>query len=214
MDVPDCRAILARDSARGCSPPFVASCMALKRSGAGSRPSRSRGPSQRPKQKFVEQYKTMTRRRNSEPANLKRMQEGTQDREDGLTLGSGKPNAQSRDQNNQSQERRVLVQKRQDPMSDDDSKNPDQQTASSSKEYRPRQHSSGTSRNPDKTTSRSTKAYQPRDHSASSPKIATNSVSGTPKRSRQQKPQEDSHRAKKTNVSVAEPKDDDFEAPD
>ena len=75
MDVPDRRAILARDSARGCSPPFVASCMALKRSGTGSRPSRSRGPSQRPKQKFVEQLRTMARRRNSEPADPKRMQD-------------------------------------------------------------------------------------------------------------------------------------------
>ena len=109
MDVIRSRAILARDSDRGCSPPFVASCMTLKRSGTGSRPSRSRGPSQRPEQKFAEQLKTMARRRNSEPADLKRLQEGTRDREDGLTLRSGKTNAQPRDETTQSHERRVLL---------------------------------------------------------------------------------------------------------
>ena len=99
-------------------------------------------------------------------------------------------------------------------MSDDESKNPDQPTTSSSKEYRPRQQSSSTTRNPDKTTTRSTKAHQPRDQSAGSRKIEKNSASGTPKRSREQKPHEDSHQAKKTNVSVAEPKDDEFQEPD
>ena len=67
MDVPDCRAILARDSARGCSPDFIDSCMAIRRTGTGSRPSRSRGPSKKPTQKFANQYKAMSLRRRSEP---------------------------------------------------------------------------------------------------------------------------------------------------
>ena len=208
MDKIDRRAILARDSARGCSPDFFASCMAIRLTGTGSRPSRSRGPSKRPIQRFTDQYKAMTLRRRSEPADMRRVHEGDGERDKGLTLRSGIPILTPRDQPIQSHDHRVILSKRSDKMSDDETKDQGQPSASSSKEFHSCRQSSSTTRKRDETTSRSSKHYQTpweKNQSSDSRKNEKNSNAGTPKRSRDPKPQEDSQQAKKKNVINLEP---------
>ena len=122
-----------------------------------------------------------------------------------------------RDKPNQSQDRRVIIAKRTDDLSDDKDKDQGQPSTGSSKHYHSCRQSSSTASKADKTTPRSTKRYPApgtREPSASSRKIDKNSTAGTPKRSRDQQPQEDPHQAKKTNTGTVEPKTDEFQAPD
>ena len=183
MDVIRPRAISAREIHRGCNIPFVASCMTIHRPGTGSRQGRPRGPSQKPRHKFADVLKEkMAKRPHSDPADPARKQESNSIREGRLTPRSGKTNAEPRE-TTQSRNRRVLLEKRTDKMSDEESKTQDQQISSSSKAYRPRQHSSSSNRPPQ------------------------GSLDGTPKRTRRTQPQEDSHQAKKPNISPFESRD-------
>ena len=148
MDVNRSRAISARRFYRGCSAPFVASCMALNRPGTGSRQGRSRGPSQRPKQKFADMVKEkIMKRAHSEPADPATLQESNSIREGRPALRSGQANAEPRE-TTQSSNRKVLLKKRTNQMSDEENKTQEQQTSSSSKAARPRQHSSSSNQPP------------------------------------------------------------------